>query len=417
MSSRTLRSKSSRSQRALRLLVAVATVAVAGPTVIPEVAGATSVDEAKRRVDQVVTELERLAERSDKLTEDYAEAVDRKNGLDIEIAVAEREVAVLSGELDTLRSDMSAVAVRAFTGAGTDVLGPLFTSASAYNDSLQRDQYSRVALSVGTTTADDFDAKLGDLEAAKASLERKRNEADSLSVQISAALDEAETLRIEYQQRRARAEAEYGRAVEAEEQRRAEESFRRMQAEAAAAQQADQQQAAQQQTAQQQSSSGGGSSSGSSGAAPAPAPSSGGGGSSAPAPAAPAPPPPPAQYPQPSSLAQVAVNAALSQQGVPYRFATSIPGVNFDCSGLTHYAWGQAGVYLPRNSRAQFASTPRVPSSEARPGDLIYFYNPISHVGLYIGNGQMVHAPNTGSVVHIRSVNWSRVVGVTRPGV
>jgi peptidoglycan DL-endopeptidase CwlO len=56
------------------------------------------------------------------------------------------------------------------------------------------------------------------------------------------------------------------------------------------------------------------------------------------------------------------------------------------------------------------------PSLKRVPGDLIYFYNPISHVGLYIGNGQMVHAPNTGSVVHVRSVNWGKVVGVTRPG-
>jgi cell wall-associated NlpC family hydrolase len=106
----------------------------------------------------------------------------------------------------------------------------------------------------------------------------------------------------------------------------------------------------------------------------------------------------------------------MAQQGVPYRFATALPGVSFDCSGLTHYAWAQAGVYLPRNSRAQFAATPRVPVAEAKPGDLIYFYNPISHVGLYIGNGQMVHAPNTGSVVHVRNVNWGKVVGVTRPG-
>lgn len=120
--------------------------------------------------------------------------------------------------------------------------------------------------------------------------------------------------------------------------------------------------------------------------------------------------------PAPSSLSGVAINAALSQQGTPYRFASASPGVAFDCSGLTHWAWGQAGVYLPRNSRAQAAATPRVPVSEARPGDLIFYYNPISHVGIYLGNGQLVHAPNTGSVVNIASVNWSRVTAVGRPG-
>ncbi len=106
----------------------------------------------------------------------------------------------------------------------------------------------------------------------------------------------------------------------------------------------------------------------------------------------------------------------MSQQGVPYKYATSIPGVGFDCSGLTKYAWGQAGVYLPHQSRAQYASIPHVPQSGAQPGDLIFYYSPISHVAVYLGGGSMVHAPNTGSVVSVGSVNWSKVTGVGRPG-
>ncbi len=110
------------------------------------------------------------------------------------------------------------------------------------------------------------------------------------------------------------------------------------------------------------------------------------------------------------------MNAALSQQGVPYRYATSSPGVAFDCSGLTKYAWGQAGVYLPHQSRAQYASMPHVDKGSAQPGDLLFYYSPISHVGVYLGGGQLVHAPNTGSVVKIASVNWGKVSGVGRPG-
>ena len=104
------------------------------------------------------------------------------------------------------------------------------------------------------------------------------------------------------------------------------------------------------------------------------------------------------------------------QLGVSYRYATSNPGVSFDCSGLTHYAWGQAGVYLPRNSRAQAASTRAFLAASAQPGDLIFYYSPISHVGIYIGGGQMVHAPNSGTVVKIGSVNWGKVTAVSRPG-
>ena len=99
-----------------------------------------------------------------------------------------------------------------------------------------------------------------------------------------------------------------------------------------------------------------------------------------------------------------------------YAYATSNPGVSFDCSGLTMYAWGAAGVGLPHQSRAQYASVPHVPSSAAQPGDLVFFYSPISHVGIYIGGGQMIDAPNSGAVVRVATVNWGNVVGVGRPG-
>jgi cell wall-associated NlpC family hydrolase len=117
-----------------------------------------------------------------------------------------------------------------------------------------------------------------------------------------------------------------------------------------------------------------------------------------------------------SSRASVAVSAAQAQLGVPYQFARSSPGVAFDCSGLTAYAWSQAGVSIPHQSASQFSSTPHVPQAQAQPGDLIFYYSPISHVGLYVGGGSMIHAPNTGSVVSYTAVHWDKVVGVTRPG-
>ncbi len=371
-----------RRRRRIAATLVASMILVITPAMQTSYVSATSVDDARRRVERIVDELERLAERSDKLAEDYAEAMDEKSRLDEEILAAQARLEELAEQLNRLRGDLSAVAVRAFTGVGVDVLGPLFTSASVYSDSLQRDQYSRVALSVGTTTVDDYDALMAEHDQERRSLERMRSRTEALGQRLAGSLVETNRLRDGYLERRAQAERELGAAVEAEERRRAEESYRRVLAEREAQR---------------------------SGAANQTAP--GGGRSSSAARQV-----EPVRYPQPSSLAQVAVNAAMAQQGVPYRFASALPGVAFDCSGLTHYAWAQAGVYLPRNSRAQFAATPRVPVSEARPGDLIYYYSPISHVGLYIGNGQLVHAPNTGSVVHVRSVNWGKVVGVTRPG-
>ncbi len=138
-------------------------------------------------------------------------------------------------------------------------------------------------------------------------------------------------------------------------------------------------------------------------AAPAPTPTT--------AVAAPSGPPPPV-----SAGAATAVAAATSQLGVPYVAFALQPGIAFDCSGLTAWAWAQAGVKLPHQSGMQFASMPHVAVADAQPGDLLFYHSPISHVTIYIGNGRMIHAPNPGSVVQIGTVNWANVVGIGRPG-
>ncbi len=119
--------------------------------------------------------------------------------------------------------------------------------------------------------------------------------------------------------------------------------------------------------------------------------------------------------PAPSEAASVAVQAALAQRGKPYVYAAGGPN-SFDCSGLTSYAWAQAGVYLPHNAAAQLGYGTRVSISELQPGDLVFYYSPIGHVGIYIGDGQIVHAPTSGDVVRVASVYASGTpVGATRP--
>jgi cell wall-associated NlpC family hydrolase len=109
---------------------------------------------------------------------------------------------------------------------------------------------------------------------------------------------------------------------------------------------------------------------------------------------------PPAQVVAPTAAAQIAVDTALAQLGDPYVWGGAGPDV-FDCSGLIQYAYAAAGIYLPHSSNMQ--STMGTPASyyDLQPGDLIFFYSPVSHVGMYIGNGQMVHAGHTGDVVKI----------------
>ncbi|HWL66264.1 MAG TPA: NlpC/P60 family protein [Actinomycetota bacterium] len=120
--------------------------------------------------------------------------------------------------------------------------------------------------------------------------------------------------------------------------------------------------------------------------------------------------------PAPNERAQVAVDAALSQIGKPYQWGAAGPD-SYDCSGLTMWAWAQAGVGLPHNSGAQYSATVRVAREDLASGDLVFFGNPIHHVGMYIGNGQMVEAPYSGQRVRVVSMNRSDYVGAGRPGV
>ncbi|MEZ5297648.1 MAG: hypothetical protein R2697_15640 [Ilumatobacteraceae bacterium] len=157
-----------------RSAVVAAAIVLAAPAVFPEVAGA-SVGDAEREVQRIVDELERLHTQADVLAEDYAEAVDQKGQLDVEVTEAEQRVAAKQAELNSLRGDLSEVAIRSFTGAGADVLGPLFSSPTQYGEGLQRDQYSRVALAVGTTTTDDLDELIADLDQEKADSRRSEH--------------------------------------------------------------------------------------------------------------------------------------------------------------------------------------------------------------------------------------------------
>jgi cell wall-associated NlpC family hydrolase len=119
--------------------------------------------------------------------------------------------------------------------------------------------------------------------------------------------------------------------------------------------------------------------------------------------------------PAPNPRAKVAVQTALDQLGKPYSWGAAGPS-QFDCSGLTMYAWAAAGVQLPHQSGEQYGYGTHVAADLAvlKPGDLLFFYEPIHHVALYIGSGKMVHAPTEGVPVQVVNVDWKNIVGATR---
>jgi peptidoglycan DL-endopeptidase CwlO len=116
-----------------------------------------------------------------------------------------------------------------------------------------------------------------------------------------------------------------------------------------------------------------------------------------------------------SGRAGAAVNYALAQVGDAYVYGAAGPDA-FDCSGLTMMAWAQAGVSLPHSSSGQMSSGPSVSQSDLQPGDLVFYYSPVSHVGMYIGNGQIVHAANPSTGVQVTGVNTMPFSGAVRPG-
>ncbi|GAA2397722.1 NlpC/P60 family protein [Streptomyces coeruleofuscus] len=213
----------------------------------------------------------------------------------------------------------------------------------------------------------------GDLKTAKATVQRKLAEARELLSKLTAE-EKARLAAIERekQQEAARKAAELARQQ--------------------AAQQQAQEEAAQQQESEASSSSGASSSTGSS-SSTAPADSS---------------------Y---ATKAEKALAFARAQIGKPYVWGAVGPG-SYDCSGLTQAAWKAAGVTLPRTTWDQVNAGTTVSLTNAQPGDLVFFYDDLSHVGIYIGNGMMIHAPKPGTYVREESIYYdgeSSIHSVVRP--
>ncbi|MFC1438233.1 C40 family peptidase [Streptacidiphilus sp. N1-10] len=116
-----------------------------------------------------------------------------------------------------------------------------------------------------------------------------------------------------------------------------------------------------------------------------------------------------------SGRAAAAVAFARAQLGKPYVWGAAGPDA-FDCSGLIEAAWAAAGVSLPRTTYEQINAGQRISVSQLQPGDLVFYYSGISHVGIYVGNHQIIHAPHPGASVEYAPVDEMPISGAVRPG-
>jgi peptidoglycan DL-endopeptidase CwlO len=309
------------------------------------------------------------------VVEDYNAARERLEDIQVEIADKEAIVSALEKRMSGRTDDAVDLARNLYMG-GSDAGMEAIVSSKSMAELDARLAYIETTEDANTelltklaSDRSNLETQLVDLEAARAEAAETEAKLDDLSAEIEGKVasqkDEIEELnaKIEAAERRARRAARREAAEEA----------------AAAAAAAEE-------------------------AAAAPAPSSGGGGG-APAPVGPA--------PAANSRAGVAVQAALSQVGKPYQWGAAGPN-SYDCSGLTMWAWAQAGVSLPHNSGMQYSATSRISQSQLQPGDLIFYGSPIHHVAMYIGNGQIVEAPYSGASVRTAGAFRSDVVGYGR---
>jgi cell wall-associated NlpC family hydrolase len=339
-------------------------LAVAIPATISTTAGAASpLSLEQTRATQIEAEIQQTGQRIDALDQQYQAALAKKAAVDAQIrattANIDRSVAAIAKDKVTLHR----AAIEAYVTGGTAAAASAIFVGSQ-TSAMDSSVYNQVV-------AGDLDTSMANLRTAVAQLGAQRQTLKSEDAQAASAV--------------AAAHAAYQQAQVLETQERA--ALAQVKGQIAALISQEQAAAAAAATASAQ-------------AALSVAP--------------PAVAPPPAVG---GGAGAIAVRAAESQLGVPYVWGAEDPGIGFDCSGLTAWAWSQAGVYLPHYSGAQMADSVPVPISDLQPGDLL-FYGPggSDHVAMYVGSAMMIEATFPGTVVRIDPVRFGTgFAGAGRP--
>ena len=385
-----------RKQRRKRVFTVLALAASLGITsaVISSArpASADQLSDAKAQAAAITAKLQSIQGQEQSLTGQVQAADYHLSQLQDEIVANQKQVAQDQAEVDKDQAQLRTQAISDYTTSGTsNQVTQMFSSDP--NTTGIRSEYSSIATGNVTTTIDNLHTAQNQLLATQAALQSQQSAAATTRDNLQASESQAADLAAQYKGTLNSVDANIQNLV-AQQQAQAlaaakQAATNAFNARVAAAQKS---QAAAAQTVAQTTR---GDSGGASG------------------PSVPTAPPPPV----PSGVGG-AIDAAMSQRGVPYVWGGETPGVGFDCSGLVQWSFAQAGISLPRTSGAQYAATTHIPLADIQPGDLL-FYGPggSEHVAMYVGGGSMIEAPFTGASVWVTGVRTdSGFAGVGRVG-
>ncbi|MFF3915292.1 NlpC/P60 family protein [Streptomyces sp. NPDC001852] len=368
---------------------ALATAALTSMAVLSQTAeAAPSTDHAKPSLEEVEKKVDDLYRQAESATEKYDAAKERSVRQRGRVDALRDDLARRTARLNKAREELGSFAAAQYRTGTAAPDTATFLLANDPQDYFDQTQLMNRLTSREKSAVDDY---IGEQAA---TMKKRREAAESLQT-LTDSQHDLQTAKSTVQQKLASARELLSQLTAQEKARLAAIEREQQQEAARKAAELAKQQAAQQQ-AGSSSSSGTGSGSGSTGSGSTGSTASG-------------------SY---DTKAEKAIAFARAQIGKPYVWGATGPD-SYDCSGLTQAAWKAAGVTLPRTTYDQVNAGTTVSLADARPGDLIFFYDDISHVGVYIGNGMMIHAPKPGAYVREESIYYggeSIIHSVVRPG-
>lgn len=330
-------------------------------------AGADQLESAQAEATQIAGQIQAQGQQLAVLSEQYDQDQIHSQQLDQQVAQTEAEITQTKAQVSSTRDQLRQLAIADYTAGGsTDGLEQIFSPGGERSAAVQ--EYQQVASESVSGAIDRLNQSESVLNAQESALQSTQSQARATLAAAQSAKDSAQTELASQQVTLSKLKGHIATLV----------------AQKQAAEAAAQAAAFQARVAAAQLDAG-------SGLSPVPAVANGGGGA--------------------------AVAAAESQIGVAYVWAGATPGVGFDCSGLTMWAWAHAGVSLSHSAAAQYAESVHVPLSDLQPGDLLFYQegDTIGHVTMYVGPGEMVQAMETGTNIQITGIWTSGLVGAGRP--